>query len=80
MGKLEQRLPPDCFGWRTGWPAMCCPSATASASFVFTTVPGYRLYFQQRGQQIIVLLCGGTKRTQNRDIQAAKRLAKEWDE
>jgi len=42
--------------------------------------PGYRVYFQQRGQTIIVLLCGGDKRTQDRDIKLAKRLAVEWRE
>lgn len=42
--------------------------------------PGYRIYFQQRGQEVIVLLCGGDKSTQVRDIKAAKRLAKEWNE
>ena len=42
--------------------------------------PGYRLYFQQRGQTVAVLLCGGDKRTQDRDIETAKRLAKEWSE
>ena len=42
--------------------------------------PGYRVYFQRRGKTIIVLLCGGDKRTQDRDIQTAKRLAMEWGE
>jgi putative addiction module killer protein len=41
--------------------------------------PGYRVYFQKRGSTIIVLLCGGNKSTQSRDIQAAKRLAREPD-
>ena len=36
---------------------------------------GWRLYFTQRGTQIIVLLVGGSKRTQTRDIKRAKRLA-----
>jgi putative addiction module killer protein len=42
--------------------------------------PGYRVYFQRRGSTIIILLCGGDKKTQARDIIAAKRLAKEWSE
>ncbi|NYT60716.1 type II toxin-antitoxin system RelE/ParE family toxin [Alcaligenaceae bacterium] len=40
--------------------------------------PGYRVYFQQRGNLLIVLLCGGDKNTQARDIAAAKKLANEW--
>ena len=39
--------------------------------------PGYRIYFQRRGDTIIVLLCGGNKSTQERDIKIAKRLADE---
>jgi putative addiction module killer protein len=41
--------------------------------------PGYRIYFKRRGSQVIVLLCGGTKSTQQRDIRAAKRLANELE-
>jgi putative addiction module killer protein len=40
--------------------------------------PGYRVYFQKRGRTIIVLLCGGNKSTQAKDIKTAKRLANEW--
>jgi putative addiction module killer protein len=36
---------------------------------------GWRVYFTQRGQQLIVLLAGGSKRTQNSDIERAKALA-----
>ena len=36
---------------------------------------GWRLYFTQRGVQIVVLLVGGSKRTQKRDIERAKALA-----
>lgn len=42
--------------------------------------PGYRVYFQKRGNTVIVLLCGGDKGTQTKDIKTAKRLAKEWSE
>ena len=37
--------------------------------------PGYRIYYVHRGAQIVILLCGGDKRTQQRDIQRAQRLA-----
>lgn len=40
--------------------------------------PGYRVYFQRRSAAIIVLLCGGDKATQAKDIETAKRLAKDW--
>jgi putative addiction module killer protein len=39
--------------------------------------PGYRVYFAKRGQTIIILLCGGDKRTQKRDIKNAVKMAKE---
>lgn len=41
------------------------------------TGPGYRLYFVQRQNVVILLLCGGSKSTQARDIAKAKRLLKE---
>jgi putative addiction module killer protein len=39
--------------------------------------PGYRLYFVRRGTEVVILLCGGDKRTQERDIIRAKTLAAE---
>lgn len=41
------------------------------------TGPGYRVYFVQRGDILIILLCGGEKDSQDRDIRAALRFAKE---
>src|SRR5699024_2945648 len=40
--------------------------------------PGYRVYFQQHGNVLILLLCGGDKRSQRRDIEKAKQIAEEW--
>ena len=42
--------------------------------------PGYRVYFQRRGNLLVVLLCGGDKSTQARDIATAKKLAIEWSD
>ena len=42
--------------------------------------PGYRVYFHVRGTMIVVLLCGGSKSTQARDIKTALILAREWSE
>ena len=39
--------------------------------------PGYRVYFVKPGLEIVVLLCGGDKSSQTRDIRAAKFLAQE---
>jgi putative addiction module killer protein len=39
--------------------------------------PGYRVYFIKRGRELIILLAGGDKSTQAKDIEAALRLARE---
>jgi putative addiction module killer protein len=41
---------------------------------------GYRLYFTRRGNTVLVLLCGGDKRTQEADIKRAIALARAWKE
>jgi len=39
--------------------------------------PGYRVYFVRRGPVVVILLCGGDKSTQDRDIARAKTMAQE---
>lgn len=39
--------------------------------------PGYRVYFVRRGLEVVILLCGGDKSTQAKDIKAARKLAEE---
>ena len=41
--------------------------------------PGYRVYFAQRGRVLVVLLCGGDKSSQPRDIRQARAMAKELE-
>ena len=40
--------------------------------------PGYRVYYLKRGPVLVILLCGGDKSSQGRDIQQAQALAAEW--
>ncbi|WP_173066568.1 type II toxin-antitoxin system RelE/ParE family toxin [Sulfurimicrobium lacus] len=42
--------------------------------------PGYRVYFKQRGRELIILLAGGDKSTQAKDIKTALRLARNLSE
>ncbi|WP_410051966.1 type II toxin-antitoxin system RelE/ParE family toxin [Bradyrhizobium sp. SZCCHNRI1009] len=37
--------------------------------------PGYRVYFVHRGEEVVVLLCGGDKASQSADVAEAKKLA-----
>ena len=40
--------------------------------------PGYRVYFARHGRMVVILLCGGTKRTQAADIRLAKTYWLDW--
>ena len=42
--------------------------------------PGYRVYFKKRGHELIILLAGGDKTTQTKDIKVALRLARNLSE
>jgi putative addiction module killer protein len=39
--------------------------------------PGYRVYFKKRGKELVILLAGGDKSSQSRDIKTALRLARD---
>jgi putative addiction module killer protein len=42
--------------------------------------PGYRIYFSEHGATLIILLCGSTKKRQEKAIKEAKRYWKDWKE
>ena len=42
--------------------------------------PGYRVYYKDTGKEIILLLCGGDKSTQQEDIKQAKKIARHFEE
>ena len=43
----------------------------------FTFGPGYRVYFTRHGDVVVILLCGGDKASQGREIERAKAMAQE---
>lgn len=58
----------------------CAPVGAGVSEMRIHTGPGYRVYFTRRGELIYLLLLGGDKSTQARDIQRAKALAKSLEE
>ena len=61
----------------TGNPGDVAPVGEGISELRLHFGPGYRIYFVRRGPLIILLLCGGDKSTQRRDIETAKKLAHE---
>ncbi|WFR97426.1 type II toxin-antitoxin system RelE/ParE family toxin [Rhizobium tumorigenes] len=60
-----------------GNPGDIKPVGEGVSEMRITHGPGYRLYFTRSGDMIVVLLCGGDKSSQARDIAIARQLAKE---
>lgn len=61
-----------------GNPGDVKPVGDGVSEMRLTYGPGYRVYFLQQGAVRVVLLCGGDKASQTRDIARAKRIALEW--
>lgn len=61
------------------WPLDVRPVGEGISELRIHYGPGYRVYYVQRGAVLIVLLCGGDKSTQRKDIEAAKKLATETE-
>ncbi len=58
----------------------CAPVGEGVSEMRIHYGPGYRVYFVREGSAVYVLLCGGDKSSQERDIERAKRMARELRE
>lgn len=58
-----------------GNPGDVRPVGEGISELRITYGPGYRVYYVQRGEVLVILLCGGDKSTQSQDIERAKVLA-----
>lgn len=63
-----------------GNPGDVRPVGNGVSELRITYGPGYRVYYLQEGQRLIVVLCGGDKSSQTRDIDQAHRIADQWRE
>ncbi len=64
----------------TGNPGDAQPVGEGVSELRINYGPGYRVYYKQRGRELIILLAGGDKRTQAKDIKNALRLARSLSE
>ncbi|HLJ00009.1 MAG TPA: type II toxin-antitoxin system RelE/ParE family toxin [Bradyrhizobium sp.] len=63
-----------------GNPGDVAPVGSGISEMRIHAGPGYRVYYVQRGEEIVVLLCGGDKSSQASDIALAKQLASELED
>lgn len=61
----------------TGNPGDVAPVGGGVSELRINYGPGYRVYYVRQGHQLIILLAGGDKDTQDRDIARARRIARE---
>jgi putative addiction module killer protein len=60
----------------TGNPGDVAPVGEGTSELKINYGPGYRVYYKQFGEQLVILLAGGDKHTQAKDIKTALRLAR----
>jgi putative addiction module killer protein len=58
----------------------CAPIGEGASEMRIHFGPGYRVYFLRRGREVYLLLAGGTKSTQQRDIKAALKMVRDLKE
>lgn len=63
-----------------GNPGRVAPVGEGVSELKIDFGPSYRVYFGQRGEELMIILGGGDKSSQDRDIKAAKKLWDEWKE
>jgi len=63
-----------------GNPGRVAPVGEGVSELKIDFGPGYRVYFGQWGEELVIILCGGDKSSQDRDIKAAKQLWDQWKE
>lgn len=63
-----------------GNPGRVAPVGEGVSELKIDFGPGYRVYYGQRGEELVIILGGGDKSSQDRDIRAAKKLWDEWKE
>ena len=71
---------PPAAGLIAGNPGDVAPVGEGVSELRIDVGPGYRVYFKKRGRELILLLAGGDKSTQSRDVKTALRLARNLSE